>query len=174
MYKRVLLSVFLMPAFAVAAPFCVLDPGSTTPYCWYYDLQSCRQAAGISGGACLVNSNEVHPDGGSIQRHDGGLNQNPPIEQRPRIKFLQGDTVGDTIRRRKQENAKELTDKQEYQLRQLEIEQRRRNLNRQNIEAPTSPISSERPENMECRTNADCGHRERCRSIKGGGTECRH
>lgn len=36
-----------------------------------------------------------------------------------------------------------------------------------------SPISSERSSTMECRTNADCGYGERCRSKKGGGTECR-
>lgn len=113
MSKRVLLLlVLLLPVFTVAAPFCAVNGGGTT--CAYYDVQSCRSAAG-PGGACVVNSNEAHPDGGSSQR--------------PPIKYIDRNAVTDTIERNKQKA-------QENALRQLEIEQRRRDLDRQNIEIP--------------------------------------
>lgn len=113
MNKRfLLLSVLLLPAFAVAAPFCAVNGGGTT--CAYYDVQSCRSAAG-PGGACVVNPNEVRPDGGSSQK--------------PPIKYIDRNAVTDTIER----NTREA---QEGAMRLLEIEQRRRDLDRQNIEAP--------------------------------------
>lgn len=113
MNKKVLLiSVLLLPVFALAAPFCAVNGGGTN--CAYYDVQSCRSAAGL-GGACVVNSDEVRPDGGSSQR--------------PPIKFIDRNSVTDAIERNAQKS-------QENATRQLELEQRNRNLDRQNIEAP--------------------------------------
>lgn len=59
------LTATLFSSFAVAAPFCVVTGAGTN--CWYYDAQSCRQAAGTTG-ACVVNANEMQPDGPSRQR----------------------------------------------------------------------------------------------------------
>ncbi len=39
-----------------AAPFCVVK--STGTNCWYYNMNSCRQAAGTQG-ACIINQEEV-------------------------------------------------------------------------------------------------------------------
>lgn len=57
--KKILLVIPLFCAFPVfAAPFCaVFSYGSQ---CFYYDMNSCRQAAGDSG-ACIINQDEVKP-----------------------------------------------------------------------------------------------------------------
>src|SRR5260221_4353065 len=48
---------------AFAAPFCAVF--SYGRQCFYFDMNSCRQAAGNSG-ACVINSDEVKaPQGGS-------------------------------------------------------------------------------------------------------------
>lgn len=123
MNKRVvLLSGLLLPVFAAAAPFCAVNGGGTT--CAYYDVQTCRAAAGL-GGACVVNSNEARPDGGSSQR--------------PPIKFIDRNVATDAIER----NARK---SQENTMRQLEVEQRRGDIDRQNIEAPVpSPAATQAP-----------------------------
>jgi hypothetical protein len=51
----VTLNIFLA-THAAAAPFCAVF--SFGRQCFYYDMDSCRQAAGTSG-ACVVNSEEV-------------------------------------------------------------------------------------------------------------------
>lgn len=61
-------SILLFPALATAAPFCVVTGSGTN--CWYYDAQSCRQAAGTAG-ACVVNPNEMQSGSGPPQR--GGI-----------------------------------------------------------------------------------------------------
>ena len=67
------LTLLLLSPLAIAAPFCAVTGTGTN--CAYYDVQSCRQAAG-SRGACVVNPNEVQPDStprrGSIQYGDRG------------------------------------------------------------------------------------------------------
>lgn len=44
-----------------AAPFCAVFSYGTQ--CFYYDMNSCRQAAG-SQGACIINQEEVKPPSG--------------------------------------------------------------------------------------------------------------
>ena len=41
---------------AVSAPFCAVF--SYDKHCWYYDIESCKEAAGALG-ICLVNQNEA-------------------------------------------------------------------------------------------------------------------
>lgn len=128
--KILLLSVLLLPDFSVAAPFCAVTGGGTN--CWYNDVQSCRRAAG-SSGACVVNPNVVHPD--------DGFNQTPQINQRPPIKFIDKNSVTETIQRNRQEADKQRAEEQESELRQLEIEQRRRDLDRQQkVPAPAGEM----------------------------------
>jgi hypothetical protein len=51
-------ALLAVPGTSKAAPFCVVTSSGTN--CWYYDAESCRQAAG-QRGACVVNSNESSP-----------------------------------------------------------------------------------------------------------------
>ena len=46
------LALFATTASAQNAPFCAVDATGTR--CWYYDMQSCREAVGTRG-ACVVN-----------------------------------------------------------------------------------------------------------------------
>lgn len=118
----VLWSGLLLPAVAVAAPFCAVNGGGTT--CAYYDVQTCRAAAGL-GGACVANSNEARPDGGSSQR--------------PPIKFIDRNAATDAIERNAQKS-------QGNAIRQLEVEQPRGYRDRQSIEAPVpSPAATQAP-----------------------------
>ena len=120
--KVILLSGLLLPVFVAAAPFCAVNGGGTT--CAYYDVQTCRAAAGI-GGACVVNSNEARPDGGSSQR--------------PPIKFIDRNPVTDAMERNTQNPRENAT-------RKLEVEQRHGDIDRQNIEAPVpSPAATQSP-----------------------------
>lgn len=120
--KFILLSGLLLSDFALAAPFCSVNAGGTT--CAYYDVQSCRAAAGI-GGACVANSNEARPDGGSSQR--------------PPIKFIDRNPVTDAIERNTQNPRESAT-------RKPEAEQRRGDIDRKNIEAPVpSPAATQAP-----------------------------
>lgn len=120
----ILLSSLLFPTFAVAAPFCAVTGYGT--YCGYYDVQTCQHAAGPSG-ACVAN-----PD------------QGDSASRRPPVKFLEGGITTDRIRRNREAAAKQRAEEQEAELRQLEIEQRHRDLNRQNnIEAPIpAPVTT--------------------------------
>ena len=47
---------------SIAAPFCVAT--NLAKSCWYYDSRSCLKAAQTMKGACVVNSQEVHPPKG--------------------------------------------------------------------------------------------------------------
>lgn len=116
-------SILLFPALATAAPFCVVTGSGTN--CWYYDAQSCRQAAGTTG-ACVVNSNEMQSVGGP--RQGSGirfLDSNPAIES-----YRQGIREGDRQR----------AEDQAWELRQLEIEQRQQDLVRRNTDPRLRPL----------------------------------
>lgn len=91
----VCLTLLLLSTGTIAAPFCAVTGGGTT--CVYYDVQSCRQAAGL-GGACVVNPNEMQPDStprrGSIEFN----RSNPAIDR-----FNSGQPAYDESRQREQE-----------------------------------------------------------------------
>lgn len=130
--KVLLLIILLLPDLSVAAPFCAVTGFGTN--CWYNDVQSCRQAAGASG-SCVVNPNVMHPD--------GGFNQPQQSNQRPPVKFIDKNSVTETIQRNRQETEKQRAEEQESELRQLEIEQRRRDLDRQQkLPAPAGGIDN--------------------------------
>lgn len=114
----------LLSSVAAAAPFCAVTATGTN--CWYYDVPSCRQAAGPSG-ACVVNSNDARTDGGTRQTQSIEFNRTNP--------FI------DTYQREMQEGARRRAEDQEWELRQLEIEQRRRNLARQSTDPRLLPLS---------------------------------
>lgn len=128
MEKRVFVfaGMVLFSSIAGAAPFCVVTAAGTN--CWYYDAQSCRQAAGPSG-ACVVNQNEVRPDGGSTPR------QSP--------QFIRNNPALDSFNRGMQDRARERAQDQEWELRQIEIDQRRQALVRQNTDPRLLPLSPE-------------------------------
>lgn len=49
-----LLTLAIAPSIAIAgAPFCEVDSGGQ--HCYYYNIQSCLQAARLSNGACVAN-----------------------------------------------------------------------------------------------------------------------
>ncbi len=125
---RTRVSVFaamvLLPSVTVAAPFCAVTAAGTN--CWYYDAQSCRQAAGPSG-ACVVNPNEVRTDSSTRPRQS--------------IEFIRRNPGIDSYQRGMQEGARRRAEDQEWELRQLEIEQRRRDLTRQNTDPRLLPLS---------------------------------
>lgn len=113
----------LLPASVVAAPFCVVTGSGTN--CFYYDAQSCRQAAGTTG-ACVVNPNEMQSDSGP--RHGSGirfLDTNPAIES-----YRQGIREGDRQR----------AEDQAWELRQIEIEQRQQDLQRRTTDSRLLPL----------------------------------
>jgi hypothetical protein len=126
-------SILLFPALATAAPFCVVTGSGTN--CWYYDAQSCRQAAGTAG-ACVVNPNEMQTQRSSPQGR-GFANSRPGIE-------LFNANVERADRARSQEERdfaaryefeqrmkrEQRAADQESELRQLEIEKLRRDLAR--------------------------------------------
>jgi len=49
----------LLPATAVAAPFCITSQ-ALSPICIYYDANSCQREANRQGATCTVNNDEVH------------------------------------------------------------------------------------------------------------------
>ena len=117
-------SLFLLPALVAAAPFCAVTGSGTN--CWYYEVQSCRQAAG-PGGACVANPDEVRPSTGSRPR------------QQP--EFIQSNPAIESYQRGIQEGDRRRAEEQEWQLRQLEIEKRRRDFVRQNTDPRLLPLS---------------------------------
>ena len=117
-------AVILLPLCAEAAPFCAVTGGGTN--CSYFDAQTCRQAAGPSG-ACVVNPNEISPGTGSRQRGT--------------IEFNRGNSGIESYRRGMEQRAKERANDQEWELRQLEIEQRRRDLARQSTDPRLLPLN---------------------------------
>jgi outer membrane protein assembly factor BamE (lipoprotein component of BamABCDE complex) len=56
MRNTLLVLLLLISTQVFSAPFCVVNSYGTN--CWYYDMNSCRQAAG-NQGACIVNQQEV-------------------------------------------------------------------------------------------------------------------
>ena len=62
--KEIALAVLLLAAStAIAAPYCAVF--SFGKQCYYYDWNSCQQAAGIQG-ACVINQEEAKvPSGGA-------------------------------------------------------------------------------------------------------------
>lgn len=62
--KRIVFAVLLFASTSVfAAPFCAVF--SYGAKCDYYDMDSCRRAAGSQGG-CIINQDEVRqPSGGA-------------------------------------------------------------------------------------------------------------
>lgn len=109
-----------------AAPFCAVTSAGTN--CWYFDAQSCRQAAGPSG-ACVVNQNEIRSDDA------------PKPKQSPQ--FIQNNRAVDSFNRGMQDRARERAQDQEWELRQIEIDQRRQALVRQNTDPRLLPLSPE-------------------------------
>ncbi len=117
-----LLAGLLLPAFAAAAPFCAVNGAGTT--CTFYDVHTCRTAAGF-GGACVANSNEARPDGGSSQR--------------PPIKFIDRNPITDSIESSAQRP-------REGAIRKLEMEQQRDDRDLPSIEAPVpAPPTTQAP-----------------------------
>jgi len=57
-----LLLVLLKSSTAFAAPFCTIF--SYGKQCYYYDYESCKEAAG-SSGACVINQEEAKPPRGN-------------------------------------------------------------------------------------------------------------
>ena len=118
------------PAYVVAAPFCAVTGGGTD--CAYYDALSCQQAAGPSG-ACVVNPNEVQSDS----------------QQRPKIEFERKNRAIESYQRGMREGDRQRAEDQEWELRQIEIEKRRRDLARQSSDTrllglnPDGGISAE-------------------------------
>lgn len=51
-----LLALTITPSIAIAgAPFCEVDSGGQ--HCYYYNVQSCLQAARLDNGTCVANQN---------------------------------------------------------------------------------------------------------------------
>lgn len=119
-------AVIWLPLCAEAAPFCAVTGVGTD--CSYFDAQTCRQAAGPSG-ACVVNPNEIRPGTGSGQR---GTIDFSPLYRNPGIESYQ---------RGMEQGARRRAEDQEWELRQLEIEQRRRDLARRNTDPRLLPLS---------------------------------
>lgn len=109
----VIVSACSIPVTAVAAPFCAVTAAGAN--CFYYDVQSCRQAAGTAG-ACVVNSGEVQSDSATRQRSG--------------IRFSTVKPAIDTYQQGIREGDRQRAEDQLWELRQLEIEQRRRDLAR--------------------------------------------
>jgi len=66
-FKILIAAILLSLSFtdiAFAAPFCVVT--SYGENCWYYDANSCRQAASSTNGACVINNQQAQaPSGGA-------------------------------------------------------------------------------------------------------------
>lgn len=124
--KRSVLMPFvaLFPALATAAPFCAVTGAGTN--CSYYDVQSCRLAAG-PGGTCVVNPYELQPDSG--------------VGQRQRIEPARVNPAIETFQRGVREGDRQRAEDQEWELRQLEIEKRRRDFARQSTDPRLLPLS---------------------------------
>jgi len=124
MSTRTLIASLLLffPAVVFAAPFCAVTGAGTN--CWYYDVQSCRQAAG-PGGACVANPEEVRS--GS--------------QPRQQLEFIRKNPALESYERGTRERDRQRADEQEWELRQLEIEKRRRDLARQNTDPRLLPLS---------------------------------
>ena len=116
--------LLFLPTLVAAAPFCAVTGVGTN--CWYYDVQSCRQAAG-PGGACVANPDVVRPS----------------AESRPREQFevLRNNPAIEPFQRGLQEGAKRRAEEQEWELRQMEIDKKRRDLARQNTDPRLLPLT---------------------------------
>lgn len=92
-----LLQLLVFSSAVAAAPFCaVTGVGSN---CWYYDVQSCRQAAGPSG-ACTVNPNEAKSNSAPSQRSPNFIRSNPAIDSYERARRERSqDRAEDQLRR---------------------------------------------------------------------------
>ena len=60
---RIAISVLLVPAPALAAPFCV-QTQAIPPQCLFTDAQSCNARAAQMDGTCTVNPADVHVSSG--------------------------------------------------------------------------------------------------------------
>lgn len=118
------ISLSLFSVLATAAPFCAVTGSGTN--CWYYDAQSCRQAAG-TGGACVVNPSEVQFEGGT--------------RQRPGIRFGTVAPAIESYNRNMQEADRQRAEDRALDLRQLEIEQRQQDLVIRNTDPRLLPLS---------------------------------
>ena len=118
--KRIarLIPALFFPVVVSAAPFCAVT--ATGANCSYYDVQTCRQGAG-PGGTCAVNPNEMQPSSQPQQRGPDYIRRNPFVEEYER-------------------GMRGRADEQERQLRQIEIEQRQRDIARQNTDPRLLPL----------------------------------
>jgi hypothetical protein len=57
-FPAILFGLVVLPSSVLAAPFCI-ENQAMSPYCIYYDADSCQREANRQGATCSVNTNEV-------------------------------------------------------------------------------------------------------------------